>query len=105
MCTRKWRQWEHRLGRKEQSPVTMRVADNHHIPSAGRWTGRMGVSNVEVEAAFEMFDSNDAFEIILGKPWLTAAKAVHNFENDTIKISSATKTKTITNEEPEATKR
>ncbi|KIJ43754.1 hypothetical protein M422DRAFT_79596, partial [Sphaerobolus stellatus SS14] len=68
MCTRKWQQWHHRLGKKEESPVTMRVTDNHTIPSVGRWTGKTTVSGVEMETTFEMFDSHGAFEIILGKP-------------------------------------
>ncbi|KIJ29609.1 hypothetical protein M422DRAFT_188198, partial [Sphaerobolus stellatus SS14] len=97
MCTRKWSQWGHRLGEKEQSTITMRVADNHHIPSAGRWKGKTEVSGVEVNTTFEMFDSHGAFEVILGKPWLRAVKAVHHFEDDSIDISTANNKATIQN--------
>ncbi|KIJ22820.1 hypothetical protein M422DRAFT_77481, partial [Sphaerobolus stellatus SS14] len=86
LCTRKWNEWGHRLGERETSAATMKVADNHHISSAGRWTGKTEVSGIEVEAAFEMFNSNGAFEVILGKPWLRAVKAIHHFEDDSIDI-------------------
>ncbi|KIJ23632.1 hypothetical protein M422DRAFT_275735 [Sphaerobolus stellatus SS14] len=40
-----------------------------------------------------------AFEIILSKSWLRTVKVVHHFEDDTIDISMANKTATISNQE------
>ncbi|KIJ52707.1 hypothetical protein M422DRAFT_81598, partial [Sphaerobolus stellatus SS14] len=97
MCTQKWEQWEHRLGGREDSPIMMQVADNHHIPLAGRWTGRTTVSGVNMDTKFEMFDSNGAFEIILGKLWLQTVKVVHYFKDDTIRISAVNKATMIRN--------
>ena len=70
LCASVWekqRDWLTPLG---PSDVILSVVDNHRIPSKGTWTGVVDVAGTKVTQSFEVFDSNRAFEIILGKPWL-----------------------------------
>ncbi|KAF8521496.1 hypothetical protein JB92DRAFT_2661839, partial [Gautieria morchelliformis] len=97
ICSSKWREWEHRLGPKTESDTTLRVADNHRIKSKGRWKGEVTVAEVPREQSFEIFESNGSFDIILGKPWLQAVEAIHEYGPDQITIGNRDKTATITN--------
>ncbi|QRV73561.1 hypothetical protein RhiJN_01575 [Ceratobasidium sp. AG-Ba] len=48
------------------------------------------MDGVELEAEFEVFDSGGAFEILLGKPWLTLAKAEQRFGDDSLWLDGLT---------------
>ncbi|KAF8521493.1 hypothetical protein JB92DRAFT_2707534, partial [Gautieria morchelliformis] len=97
MCASKWGQWQRRMAPKRTSEVTLRVADNHKIRSEGCWVGEVTVANVMKTQSFEIFESNGAFEVILGKPWLQAVKARHDYEADELTIEGGDKTATIGN--------
>ncbi|KIM71667.1 hypothetical protein PILCRDRAFT_16839 [Piloderma croceum F 1598] len=63
----------------------------------GYWTGMVKVGKVGALSSFEVFDCSDAFNIILGKPWLKAVKAKHNYLTDEITISHNGKSDIISN--------
>ena len=97
MCSMTWQAHGHRLTELSPSRVTFSVADNHRIPSQGKWTGTIDVASMETTQTLEVFDSNGAFQVILGKPWLQHVHAVHKFETDEITIQVGGHTKTIRN--------
>src|SRR6266481_3668268 len=70
LCTSKWKRQRDRLTPLELSNMILSIADNHKIASEGRWTGIVEVADTQVTQSFEVFDSNSAFEVILGKPWV-----------------------------------
>jgi hypothetical protein len=45
------------------------------------------VGKVGAPSSFKIFDCGDAFDVILGKPWLKAVKAKHDYSTDEIAIS------------------
>ena len=47
----------------------------------------------------EVFESNSAFQVILGKPWLRSVQAIHKYDTDEITIQVQGQMTTITNEE------
>ncbi|KAF8468739.1 hypothetical protein JB92DRAFT_3291275 [Gautieria morchelliformis] len=86
MCASRWDQWKRRMTPKRTSEVMLRVADNHKIRSEGCWVGEVTVANVTKTQSFDIFKSNGAFKVILGKPWLQAVKAMHDYEVDELTI-------------------
>ncbi|KAF8492473.1 hypothetical protein JB92DRAFT_2751694 [Gautieria morchelliformis] len=86
MCALRWDQWKRRMTPTRTSEVTLRVADNHKIRSKGCWVGEVTVANITKTQSFEIFESHGAFEVILGKPWLQAVKAMHDYEADKLNI-------------------
>jgi len=103
LCTSEWRARRHRLAPLTPSQVTLSVADNHHIASEGQWVGVVDIAGAKATQSFEVFDSNGAFQIILGKPWLSYIQAIHKYGTDQIVIQTGTQTTTISNEnEPRA---
>ncbi|QRV96745.1 Retrovirus-related Pol polyprotein from transposon opus [Ceratobasidium sp. AG-Ba] len=79
-----WAANEHQLGALEPSTTMLRVADGKASRCVGRWRGIVKLEQEEWEVMFEVFDSRGAFEVLLGKPWLTLAKAVQSFDDDTL---------------------
>ena len=98
MCTSKWHAQRHRLAPLTPSKIILSVADNRHIASKGKWTGTVDVAGTEARQSFEVFDSNGAFQVILGKPWLSYVQAVHRYGTDQITIQAQGLTKTISND-------
>ena len=47
---------------------------------------------------FEVFNSHGAFDVILGKPWLTQVKATHDYDTDQLSITNNGATDTLSNE-------
>ena len=66
-----------------------------------RWFGTVQVGNISAESWFEVFDSNGAFDVILGKPWLRQVKAIHDYDTDTLTISQGKISETVMNEAPQ----
>ncbi|KIJ22811.1 hypothetical protein M422DRAFT_276703 [Sphaerobolus stellatus SS14] len=98
-----WEKKKHRLGPLQQSTVVLKVADNHPIRSEGCWSGEVEVAGVKTKTDFEIIDTNGAFDLLLGKPWLRDVKAVHDYARDTIQIQDETATTTITNDDTHMT--
>ena len=73
-----------RLTELTPSGKILRMADGRKIPSAGVWKGKVTVKGVCKEGIFEIFKSNSAWAMLLGKPLLKTFKAVHDYTEDTI---------------------
>ena len=58
----------------------------------------MCVAGAKVTQSFEVFNSNGAFEVILGKPWLKSVQATHHYTTDEITMTIEGRTTTVTNE-------
>ena len=82
---------------------SLSVADNHRIPSEGTWTGVVDVAGAKVMQSFEVFNSNGAFEVILGKLWLKSVQATHHYMTDEITMTIEGRTMTLTNETTDCT--
>ena len=98
MCMKKWHAQKHRLTPLNPSKVTLSVTHNHHIPSEGRWTGIVDVAGTKAIQSFEVFNSHGAFQIILGKLWLSHIQAVHRYNTDQITFQTQGLEMTINND-------
>ncbi|QRW08679.1 Retrovirus-related Pol polyprotein from transposon opus [Ceratobasidium sp. AG-Ba] len=58
------------------------------------------ISNVRKEVEFEVLDSRGAFNLLVGKTWLRAASALHNFANDTLILHADTGPIIVENQNP-----
>ncbi|KAF8232416.1 hypothetical protein L208DRAFT_1161617, partial [Tricholoma matsutake] len=81
-----WEAYHQCLGELAKSRTTITFANNAHVKSMGIWTGMVQVGGTTARCTFEVFDCNDTFDIILGKPWLRTVKAIHYYEQDRIVI-------------------
>ena len=61
--------------------------------------GTIDVAGTETTQSCEVFESNGAFQVILGKPWLHSVQAVHKYDTDEITIQVQGQMTTITNKE------
>jgi hypothetical protein len=84
---KRWENYGHCLNPLEPSTTRIRVANGSKITPMGCWTGTVKVGKVGARSSFEVFDCGDAFDVILGKPWLKAVKAKHDYSTDEITIS------------------
>src|SRR6266481_3122557 len=98
LCMSKWKRQRDQLTPLELSDMILSITDNHKIASEGRWTGIVEVADAQVTQSFKVFDSNGAFEVILGKPWLRSVQAVHCYKTDEITITTKGKMAILTNE-------
>src|SRR6266481_2994278 len=98
MCKRTWNTQQHRLRPLHPSRVTLSVADNHRIPSEGKWASVIEVAGTKTAQTLEVFDSKGAFQVILGKPWLRDVQAIHRYRMDQITIQVQELTVTINND-------
>ena len=55
------------------------------------------VGTTKALSSFKVFDCKDAFNVILGKPWLKAVQAQHDYITDTITIGNEGEQEAITN--------
>jgi len=74
------------LGKLTASEKSLRMADGTIVPSYGRWTGGVTLGGRTARAAFEIFPSGGSWLVLFGKPLLRAFQAVHNYEDDTLRI-------------------
>lgn len=84
---KRWEHYGHCLTPLEPSKTRIKVANGSRIAPLGCWTGTVKVGKVGAPSSFEIFDCGDAFDVILGKPWLKAVKAKHDYSTDEITIS------------------
>lgn len=77
------------LGPLEPSKTLLRVADGKASKCLGRWTGQIVLAHSTLCTVFEVFDSGGAFEVLLGKPWLTQVSATQSFTDDTLHLPGA----------------
>lgn len=73
------------------------MANGSRIVPVGQWYGTVRIGNVGSPSWFEVFECDSAFDVILGKPWLKAVKAIHNYSTDEITITYDGNSNTIPN--------
>ncbi|KAF8231214.1 hypothetical protein L208DRAFT_1196038, partial [Tricholoma matsutake] len=83
---KRWEAYHQCLGELAKSRMTTTFMNNAHVKSMGIWTGTVQVGGTTARCTFEVFDCNNAFDVILGKPWLRTVKAIHYYEQDRIVI-------------------
>lgn len=66
----------HVLGELLESRFWLKVANRKATRCIGGWEGRVWMGIAVLEGRFEVFNSGGAFEVLLGKPWLTQLSAV-----------------------------
>ncbi|QRV79934.1 Retrovirus-related Pol polyprotein from transposon [Ceratobasidium sp. AG-Ba] len=81
-----WAANQVRLGPLLPTRTLLRVADGKASKCLGKWRGVIEMDRVGVRTEFKVFDSGGAFEVLLGKPWLTLVKAEQRFEDDSLKL-------------------
>jgi hypothetical protein len=94
-----WESYGHCLGPLSPSNTYISVANNQQIPCIGMWSGNISLGGLTFYTYFLIFDCQGAFDVILGKPWLHEACAIHHYATDTIIISTDTETAVIGNVE------
>ncbi|KIJ44451.1 hypothetical protein M422DRAFT_91535, partial [Sphaerobolus stellatus SS14] len=81
-----WGQWQRDFGREIDSIVGAKVGSGHVIKSRGSIVLHVNVEGVTCDTVFEILDSQGAFEILLGKPWLGLTRATREYDQDTLVI-------------------
>ncbi|KIJ24210.1 hypothetical protein M422DRAFT_275056 [Sphaerobolus stellatus SS14] len=79
-----WGQWQRDFGNTIDSEVGAKVGSGHIIKSRGCIVLHMNVEGIACDVVFEILDSQGAFEILLGKPWLGLTKATREYTEDTL---------------------
>ena len=92
-----WDQYSHCLPALHPSSTHIKVTNSTKLKLLGKWFGTIHVSGVSAASWFEVFDSHRAFDVILGKPWLTQVKATHNYGTDQLFITTNSTTDTLSN--------
>ena len=95
-----WDGYNHCLEPMEPSTTWIKVANDTRIKSIGRWIGKVTVGGIAAMSAFKIFDCKDAFDVILGKPWLKKVRAIHDYSTDTITIGNNTHREALVNSVP-----
>ncbi|THU92472.1 hypothetical protein K435DRAFT_593696, partial [Dendrothele bispora CBS 962.96] len=92
-----YRELEGKIGGWGTSNRRMRMADGHLVPAIASWSGTVSIKGIEAPASFEVFDSGGSWSLLFGKPLLEQFKAVHEYQNDTIRITDGKKSKMVFN--------
>ena len=86
LCKDKFEHAKEVLGKLTTSEKLLRMADGTIVPSYGCWTGSVTLGGRTAKAAFEVFPSGGSWSLLFRKPLLQAFKAIHNYEDDTLRI-------------------
>lgn len=84
----RWEHYRHCLDTLSKSKTIISMANTEEIESKGTWTEVVQVGGTSAISHFEVFDCKGAFDVILGKPWLKAVRAQHNYVTDKITIGN-----------------
>lgn len=93
----KWEIYGHCLDTLTKSRTIISVANATQIELKGTWSGTVQVGETGALSSFEIFNCKGAFEVILGKPWLKAVQAQHDYIMDEIIFGKEGEQETITN--------
>jgi len=74
------------LGELAASKKLLHMADGTIVPSHGQWSGGVTLGGQTVNGSFEVFPSGGGWSLLFGKPLLRAFKAIHDYNDDTLKI-------------------
>lgn len=94
---KRWERYGHCLDTLTASKTIVSVANATEIESIGTWKGMVQVGGTGALSSFEVFDCKGAFDVILGKPWLRAVRAHHDYVTDEITIGNMGEQEVITN--------
>ena len=74
----------------QPSSVVVRMADGSVVPSKGIATITVhlasGIERIEAETQFEVLQSSDSWDILLGLPWLQQVKGIHNYDTNELAV-------------------
>ncbi|KAJ3845741.1 hypothetical protein EV368DRAFT_90179, partial [Lentinula lateritia] len=84
MDTRVYEYMREAMGGWTSTRKKFRMANSSVIPGTVCWTGCVSIQGVEVEGAFEVFDSGGSWKFLFGKPLLERFAAVHDYQRDSI---------------------
>ena len=93
----RWEHYGHCLDTHVKFNTIISVANATEIESKGTWTGTVQAGGTGALSCFEIFDCKDAFNVILGKPWLKAVRAQHDYVTDEIAIGADGEQEVLTN--------
>ena len=94
----RWDRYGHCLSALHPSSTHIKVANGTKLKPLGKWFGTIRVGGVSAASWFKVFDSHGAFDVILGKPWLTQVKATHDYDTDQLSTTNNGATDTLSNE-------
>ncbi|KIJ35687.1 hypothetical protein M422DRAFT_141977, partial [Sphaerobolus stellatus SS14] len=95
-----WAQWKTELGNVMDSIVGAKVGSGQIIKSHGYIVLHVNVEGVACHIVFEVLDSQGAFEVLLGKPWLGLTRPVRDYNEDTLIFRVGSVKITIPNRSP-----
>ena len=81
---------KHKLQGWQPSVRTLRMANGVTVCSEATWTGTIQVENIKATGTFEVFNSQDGWSFLFGKPLLRAFKAIHDYATDHVTILDET---------------
>ena len=81
---------KHKLHGWQPSTRTLRMANGATVRSEATWTGTIQVEDIKATGTFEVFNSQDGWSFLFGKPLLRAFKAIHDYATDHVTISDGT---------------
>ena len=93
----RWEKYGHCLDNLSKSSTIISVANATEIRSIGTWTGMVQIGGTGALSCFKVFDCRGAFDVILGKPWLKAVRAQHDYVTDRITIGEVGRQEIISN--------
>ncbi|KAJ3507688.1 hypothetical protein NMY22_g16851 [Coprinellus aureogranulatus] len=88
LCSRVWQTLEGDLRVRGRSNRILRMANGSLVPSQGVWTGRLEMKGVPIMVRLEIFDSGGSWEVLVGKPILRQARAVHDYAREIITLNT-----------------
>jgi hypothetical protein len=74
------------LGELAALEKALRMVDGTIVPSRGRWSGEVTLGGQTANGSFEVFPSGGGWSLLFGKPLLRTFKAIHSYDDDTLKI-------------------
>ncbi|KAJ7036657.1 hypothetical protein C8F04DRAFT_898906, partial [Mycena alexandri] len=86
-----------RLGTMSAPTKRLRMADGSLVWSVAHWDGEIEVEGVKVNGAFEVFDSQGGWDMLLGKPLQAALGVIHDMKRDVVTLEAGGKTATLHN--------
>jgi hypothetical protein len=86
ICKDKFSSMKGALGKLTASEKALRMADSTIVPSHRQWSGGVTLGGRTAKAAFKIFPSGGGWSLLFGKPLLRAFQAIHDYNDDTLRI-------------------
>ncbi|TFK60706.1 hypothetical protein BDN72DRAFT_779056, partial [Pluteus cervinus] len=64
----------------------LRMANGNITQPVGQWEGQINIKGVKASDNFEVFQSRDTWDILIGKPMKRKLRAIHDYRDDEIRI-------------------